>query len=508
MPGSLPAIETLFEEAPCGLMLARADGAIVMANTTICRWLGFPCEQLVGQRRMQDLLTVGGRVFHQTHWVPLLQMQGSVAEVKLDIRHADGQLLPMLLNAIRRPHDGGVFDEISFVVLKDRNLYERELLATRAKLAELNGRLSEADRRKDEFLATLAHELRNPLAPMRNVLQVLLQKDMPDPRMTWARDIMDRQVRHMTRLVDDLMEISRITQGKLRLRRERLDLTVAMQTAVDAVQPLMQASGHELTLTYPAAPIILLADATRLTQVILNLLNNAAKYTPRGGKVWLGAERQGGEAVITVRDSGIGIPAQHIPRLFEMFSQVEAARDRSQGGLGIGLALVRGLVELHGGKVTAASGGAEQGSEFTVRLPIQHVPESAADGPPAAPPPSPRRILVVEDNSDAAQSLGLLLEMEGHQVRLAYAGEQALEQGADFYPDIVILDIGLPDFDGYEAARRIRREPWGARVLLVALTGWGQEQDRQAATDAGFDRHLTKPLEPQQLEELLRHAPT
>src|SRR6516165_3656755 len=288
---------------------------------------------------------------------------------------------------------------------------------------------------------------------------------------------------------------------------ERVNLSRIVQNAVESCGPLIEAGRHELTLTTPPEPVEVEGDVVRLTQVVTNLLNNAAKYTPDGGHIWLTAERRGGEAVVSVRDTGIGIPAEHLPRLFEMFSQVASALERSQGGLGIGLALVRGLVEMHGGRVEARSGGVGRGSEFTVTLPVaeapmQATPEPGDDGEPTG-CRSKYRILVVDDNPDAADSLTMMLTMMGHDIQKAYDGLEAVQAAAKFRPDVVLLDIGLPQMNGYEAARHIRQQPWGRPMTLIAVTGWGQEEDRRRALEAGCDEHLSKPVDPAALEKLL-----
>jgi CheY-like chemotaxis protein len=318
---------------------------------------------------------------------------------------------------------------------------------------------------------------------------------------------MERQLGQLVRLVDDLLDISRITRGRIQLRKERVELAAAVQSSLEECRPLIEAQSHELTVTLPTDPISLEADPTRLAQVISNLLNNAAKYTEKGGHIWLTAERQGNEAVVSVRDTGIGIAAEHLPRLFEMFSQAAPALERSQGGLGIGLALVRGLVELHGGRVEARSAGLGKGSEFIVRLPVvdgsvRHEPQPPQEGDGVA-NGRKRRILLVDDNRDAADSLAVLLRMMGHEARSAYDGVEAVQAAATFRPEVVLLDIGLPKMNGYEAARHIRQQPWGKGMALVALTGWGQEQDKRRALEAGFDHHLTKPVDPVALSKLL-----
>jgi PAS domain S-box-containing protein len=386
---------------------------------------------------------------------------------------------------------------------------------TRRKQAEadrerLVGQLRDADRRKDEFLATLAHELRNPLAPLRNAVQVMKLAAGDPAAVAKAREMMERQLGQMVHLIDDLMDVSRITRGKLQLRRERVDLASVVRGAVEVSRPGIEASAHRLAVALPPEPVFLDADPTRLTQVLSNLLTNAAKYTERGGHIQLTAARHGGEVVVSVSDTGIGIAPEHLPRLFEMFSQVSSALDRSQGGLGIGLALVRGLVEMHGGSVEARSGGLGRGSEFVVRLPAADGPATGQGPPPGGgtvPARTGRRVLVTDDNRDAADSLAVMLRLGGHEVHTAYDGHAAVEAAARLRPDVAVLDIGMPGMTGYEVARRIRSEPWGRAVVLVALTGWGQEEDKRRATEAGFDRHLTKPVDPAALDGLLAATP-
>jgi PAS domain S-box-containing protein len=414
------------------------------------------------------------------------------------LKGGTGNVLGMLSTHFRTPHRPSERDE------RLLDLYARHAADLIERL-RFEQALQDADRRKDEFLATLAHELRNPLAPIRNAVELLRRSDGDSMLIEQARSVMERQIEQMVRLVDDLLDISRISQGKVRLRKEPVQLSAIVRSAVEAVLPLLEEQAHELTITVPPEPIHLDADPTRLAQVLSNLLNNAAKYTEKGGHIWLTARQQGREAVLSVRDTGIGIAAEHLPRLFEMFSQVAPALERSQGGLGIGLSLVKALVELHGGKVEARSGGIGKGSEFIVRLPIVDGPTPQARQGAAEKGPSARnfRILVVDDNRDAADSLAMVLSMAGHEVRTAYDGVEAVRTAANYRPDLVLLDIGLPKQNGYEAARQIRQEPWGKDMFLVALTGWGQEEDKRRATEAGFNHHLTKPIDPAVLEGLL-----
>ena len=377
----------------------------------------------------------------------------------------------------------------------------------RGEMAEILAALQEADRRKDEFLATLAHELRNPLAPIRNGLHILRLAGDHREIAEQARATMERQVQQMVRLIDDLLDLSRISLGKVELRRERVDLAAVVQSAVEISRPVIEQSGHELTLSLPPEPVPLEADVTRLAQVLANLLNNAAKYTERGGHIRLAVERRGGEVAVSVEDDGVGIPAPMLPRVFEMFTQVDRSLEKSQGGLGIGLSIVKRLVEMHGGTVEARSGGHGLGSEFVVHLPLPLLsplqPQAPGSEREEAGAPARRRVLVADDNADAAESLAMMLEIMGNEVRTANDGVEAVETAAAFRPDLILLDIGMPRLNGYDACRRIREQPWGGGIVIIALTGWGQDEDRRLSQEAGFDRHLVKPVEPAVLEQLL-----
>ncbi|MGX7002296.1 ATP-binding protein [Caballeronia sp. KNU42] len=514
----LNSIEDAYEQAPCGLVTTTIDGTIVRANATFCRWCGFAAFELINCRRIQDLLTVGGKVFHQTHWAPLLLMQRSVAEVKLDIRHSAGHKVPMLINAVRRGVGDAQFDDFAFVIVTDRDKYEQELLSTRMKAEEsLEARkqaelaLQAIDRRKDEFLATLAHELRNPLAPIQAVVELLKNKEFQDPQVLWSRGVLERQVGQIARLVDDLLEVSRVAEGKLELRRERVDLNAVIQQSIESSRGLIDASSHALTLNLPDKPIILDADPGRLTQVIQNLVNNAAKYTPTAGMIEVAAVRNGAEAKVTVRDNGIGIAAEHLPTIFGIFAQLGSGLSRAQGGLGIGLSLARALVERHGGTVEAASKGIGQGSEFVIRLPItldqiDHPSAQKTPTTPETPVGKRRRVLIIDDSEDAALSLAMLLEIDGHDVKTAHNGAAGMKLTRESPAEIILLDIGLPDISGYELAKQIRQHSDGREMLLIALTGWGQEQDKLDAAAAGFDLHLTKPVDYLKLLDILNRA--
>ena len=366
--------------------------------------------------------------------------------------------------------------------------------------------LREADRRKDEFLATLAHELRNPLAPIRNGLQIMRLAGGRPAVVEQARGMMERQVRQMVRLIDDLLDLSRISRGKVELRKERIDLAAVVRNAVETSRPLIEQAGHELTVTIPGEPIVIEADLVRLSQVFSNLLNNAAKYTDNGGRVWLNAERRDGTVVVSVRDNGVGIPAPMLPHVFEMFTQVNRSLERTRGGLGIGLSIVKRLVEMHGGTVEARSDGHGQGSELVVELPIlpgAPPQEEAREEGERTGETSRRRILVADDNEDSAASLAMMLEIMGHEVRTAADGLTAFEAASAYRPDAILLDIGMPRLNGYETCRLLREQPWGQGILLLALTGWGQDDDKRRSREAGFDHHLVKPIEPAMLQKLL-----
>ncbi len=375
-----------------------------------------------------------------------------------------------------------------------------------SELRRLNEELHAAGRRKDEFLATLAHELRNPLSPIRSGIEILRSPRATPTQAEWARDLILRQTEQMTRLVDDLLEASRITRGTVELRREVTDLLAAVRLALDAAAPQIEQARHRLELSMGAGPLWVNADPTRLVQVLVNLLNNAARYTPPGGVIALEVSGEGAQARIVVRDNGIGIEPQHLGSIFEMFSQVSPSLERGSGGLGIGLALARALVQMHGGSIAVESEGLGRGTGFIVTLPL--LPQDslpAAAMLPAMPEQSDgRRVLLADDNRDAAAAMAALLEMQGYDVRMAHDGEEALELATRFRPEAILLDIGMPRLNGYEVAQRLRGEPWAAQRLLVAISGWGQASDKARSREAGFDHHLTKPVNPTDLLRLLK----
>ena len=408
----------------------------------------------------------------------------------------------------------------------------RSLQSEIAERARAEKALKEADRHKDEFLAMLAHELRNPLAPIHNAIELMRMKPLDDPQLNWARDVIARQLTSLTRLVDDLLDVSRITRGKINLTRQVVELEGLISRAVETVHPLFDEHSHQLTLELPEPGVKVFGDPTRLTQAIANVLGNAAKYTDTGGQISLAATVRDADVEIRVRDNGIGIRPEMLPHVFELFTQLDRGDGRTQGGLGIGLALVQQLVQMHGGEVSAASDGPGKGSEFVIRLPLLRGENAPVEAPPpdlpeltVAEPATEvaatvtplvaasaarlaRRILIADDNNDALESLATLLQLSGHEVFTATNGGTALQSAERHLPEVALLDIGMPLLDGYEVAKRIRSQPWGQRITLVALTGWGQDSDRRRSREAGFDSHLVKPLDLETLTDLLARLPS
>jgi PAS domain S-box-containing protein len=439
---------------------------------------------------------------------PVARAAGYRAVVSTPLIGADGTRLGVAsthFSAVHRPNGQE---------LRRLDLYLRQAsdFVQRCQMEEVLRRsqeaLLEADHRKDEFLALLAHELRNPLAPIRYAIASVKNVPRTSAPRVHAEEVIERQVAHMSRLLDDLLDVSRITMGKFELKKEPTELNAVLDAAVEAARPSLDVKGHALSLDLPAQPVWLLADAVRLTQVFSNLLINAAKYTDAGGRIDMSASVDGGKVTVRVRDNGVGIAREILPRLFVPFFQGDALTWRAEGGLGVGLSLVRGLVTLHGGSIEAFSEGANKGSEFIVHLPASGTPPAqlvrtkpAAHEPPAAPA---LRVLLVDDNRDAADTCATLLELAGQDVRMSYSGRMALEVAEKFHPQLVVLDIGLPDLDGYEVARLIRAAEWGQDTVLVAVTGWGREDDKQRAFAAGFNHHLTKPIAGDDLLALLR----
>jgi len=377
-----------------------------------------------------------------------------------------------------------------------------ELERTVLELRESEEALREADRRKDEFLATLAHELRNPLAPIRSGLQLLQEHGVEEADHQKVRAMMERQVDQMVHLVEDLLDLSRVSRGVIELRQRPMDVQEAIRQAMEANRPLVEKKGHHLVVSLNASPIAVMADPTRLAQIFGNLLDNAGKYTDDGGTITISSTKVDDEVHVSIADSGIGIASEYLAKVFDMFGQVDRSSDRARGGLGIGLHIVQQLVAMHGGRIHATSQGLDTGSVFTVVLPISH-DQVKSDQGVKLPHADASRILIADDNVDAALSLSILLRKSGHTVEVANNGEQALERGAVFRPEVIILDIGMPGMDGYEACRRIRKEPWGANAVIIALTGWGQDKDVACSQEAGFDHHLVKPISASVLSAVL-----
>jgi PAS domain S-box-containing protein len=483
-------LRRVFELNPIGMVTGDADGRLFEANDAFLRIVGKTREQLHrGLVRWTDL-TPPEHLEADRHAVEQAHREGVSTVYEKEYLRPDGSRVPVMLATC-------LFDG------------QRELLAfvidiTERKRAE--EALRQSDRRKDEFLATLAHELRNPLAPLRNAAQLLGAPALRLDQLGWIQRLMDRQVSHMARLLDDLLDLARISQGKLQLKKERVSLAAIVDPAVEAARPLLDHKRHALAVALDGVAqgrLVLHADAVRLSQVLSNLLTNAAKYTDAGGRIELRAWCEGRELLLSVRDNGIGLPARSRSRIFEMFGQLESGAGRSEGGLGIGLALVAGIVELHGGRIAVDSAGPGQGSCFTVRLPLEEAPPAV---PPAAVDESLHaglKVLVADDNEDAAQTLALLLSFEGCEIQVALSGRDAVEAAGRWSPDAAVLDIGMPDLDGHAVARALRAQACGARMLLIALTGWGQDADRRKSAAAGFDHHLTKPVDIHQLLALL-----
>ncbi len=499
-------LETMFEGAPFGIFLVDADFRIRAVNP-------------VARPSFGDIPGgVEGRDFEEA--IRLIRERSYADDIVRIFRHtlATGEPYSTREYAVTRPGGAREYYEwrLEPITLPDgkRGLvsYFRDIsahVAARTAAEESREALKEADRRKDEFLATLAHELRTPLAPIHNALQILRLAGHDGAVARSVHDMMDRQVNHMVRLVDDLMEVSRITRGKIELRRQHVDLAAVIGSAVETTRPFIDAAGHMLTVDLGDEPLALDADPVRLAQVFSNVLNNAAKYTPNGGQITLRAHRRGASVVVSIRDNGAGIRAEVLPHVFDPFVQGDRSYSRSQGGLGIGLTLARNIVVLHDGSIEARSGGLGQGSELIVRLPLRQPEAAGAAVEPISPPTriAGRRILVVDDNVDAAESLGALLRCLGAQVTTVHDGTAALEALRTQGPAFALLDIGMPGMDGYELARRVRAEPRGAELTLIALTGWGNDEDRRRSREAGIDHHLVKPVDLHVLEELLAGGP-
>lgn len=499
-PRSIPALHLLaaiVESSDDAIISKNRDGIIQTWNAAAERMFGIAAADAVG--RHISIIIPHDRLAEEQAIMSKLLAGQRIEHFETVRRRADGSSISVSLTISPIKDDTGRIVAASKIA---RDISVR--LEAVARERELLTELEHANRRKDEFLATLSHELRTPLAAIRNA-EAVLNAALGEPDLARpALATMNRQIAQMTRLLDDLLDVSRITHDSLQLRQSRVDLAAVLGHAVDTVRPIFDQSGLRLSVELPDKPVYVLADSARLAQVFGNLLTNAAKYTPDGGRVVVAAERDGDDVTVSVTDTGIGIPPEMLGRVFELFTQVEGPYEREQGGLGIGLSLVKRLVEMHGGSVTAHSAGRGTGSRFVVRLPV-------LPGEAVTPQPSQsvgggvsavsRRILVVDDEPDSALTLAMLLQLRGHHADVAHDGAEALRQADAVEPDVVLLDIGLPGMDGYEVCRRLRERPRGRSMFIVALTGWGQEEDRRRTREAGFDLHLVKPVDP---EELLR----
>jgi PAS domain S-box-containing protein len=497
--GSEQRFEAFFEISSVGMCEAEPyTGKLLRINRRFCEMTGCSEAELLG-RSFSEIAPPEDRDSIAKDFVRLCR--GEIADYGVQTRYVrkdSGIVWVDVTVNVLRDASGEPFHVVAVVQdITERKRMEEEI-------AQYVEALKEADRCKDEFIATLAHELRNPLTPIRSCVQMFRLCAPGDRDFEWCRNLIEQQVAHMSRLVDDLLDISRITRNKLELKKEKIPLTQVLDGAVQSTRSVVEQRGHRLTVTTPPEPIEIVADTVRLTQVFVNLLHNAAKYTPQGGHIELTAEREGNVAVLRVKDNGIGLAPDKLPFIFGIFYQAERVYEQGQGGLGIGLTLVKRLVEMHGGTVEARSAGLNQGSEFIVRLPVS-LEESSPVPKKLQSPQSTisRRILVVDDYPNAAESLARLLRWMGHEAYTALDGLEGVEAAERLRPDVVLLDIGMPKLNGYEAAARIRAQSWGKQILLVALTGWGQAEDRQRTQAAGFDVHLVKPLDHAKLLSLL-----
>jgi len=482
-------LSRIFETNLLGLLYFGIDGHVFDANDELLRIIGYSREELREGKVDWSRMTPEEFKAQDHRAVQELRRTGVHAPIEKQYLRKDGSRVWILVGSAMIDVAMG----IGFVL---------DLSGVK----EAEDALREADRRKDEFLATLSHELRNPLAPIRSALELLKRSHSPEPTLQSATGIIDRQIHHMVRLVDDLLDVSRITLGQVNLRQENVSLNAVLNDAIETARPAIEAAEHRFTVNLPTQPLELAGDPTRLSQVFQNILNNAAKYTPPGGAIDLALEREGQHARVRIRDTGIGIPVELQTRIFELFTRAHPSEKMKTSGLGIGLSLAKKLVELHGGQIEVRSEGLGTGSEFVVTLPlaaashaVEATREAATSGESTA-----KRVLVVDDNRDAAESLGMLIEVMGSEVRVTFDGAKALEVAKEFAPDIVLLDIGMPGMDGYEVARRLRSSERGSEMTLVALTGWGQKEDKQIAFEAGFDKHFTKPIDPNALTELVQ----
>jgi two-component system CheB/CheR fusion protein len=497
---ALAQLAAIVESSDDAIISKNLQGVIQSWNAAAERLFGYTAEQAIG--RHVSFLFPPDRLDEEDHILARLHAGERVYHFDTVRVRSDGRPIHVSLTISPIRDETGRIIGASKIArdISDHKQAEERIYG-------LLAQHEEADRRKDEFLAMLAHELRNPLGTLHNVLELMKRENGNGGGTAALRETLERQLGQMERLVDDLLDVSRITRGKLEMRKESVELGSVISQCVETCRPLAESLRHELNVSLPAEPVDLYADRARLAQVFSNLLTNACKYTEPRGRICVTVERHGGEVMVCIQDTGVGIARDKLDSIFEMFSQLDRSLDRSRGGLGIGLALVRRLVEVHGGSVEARSDGPGQGSTFVVRLPVLlEPPPTGATPPPEAAASATRRILIVDDNHDAAQSLALLLELTGHETQAAHDGLQALEMAEQFRPHVVLLDIGLPKISGHEVCRRIRDEAWGKPMKLIALTGWGQDEDRRQSTEAGFDHHMVKPLDLPVLEKLLAQA--
>ena len=474
-------------------------GTITTFNPAAEKIFGYPAVEIIGQS-VNLLMPEPDRSRHDDyigHYLATGEARIIGRGREVLGRRKDGSVFPMDLAVTEFRIESRRFFTGIARDITDRKRLEQQLNQRLEQLAE-------ADVQKNDFLAMLAHELRNPLAPLRNALHLVRPGARPE-LIEQARSMMERQVEHMVRLVDDLLDLSRIVRNKIELRKEPVDLESAVTRAVETAQPVIDAHGHRLLISMPQGPVTVQGDLIRLSQVIANLLTNAAKYSDKPGRIWISVERKGGEGLLKVRDEGVGIEPALLPRIFDLFVQADHSLARAGGGMGMGLTLVKRLVEMHGGTVSVHSGGSGKGSEFVLRLPTAAAAQPDVQAAAALQPEGKgaRRILVVDDNVDAAESMALILKMSGYETQCAYDGPSALDAAQYYQPDVVVLDIGLPGMTGYEVAQKLREQPRFDKTPIIAVTGYGQEEDRRRSRQAGFDHHLTKPVSPEVLQSFL-----
>jgi PAS domain S-box-containing protein len=499
VPSPSQDFRTLVDNVPDIIGRLDREHCFIYVNPAAERSTGFAASSFLG-RRIDEVGLDAGAVARFREVLASVLETGRRAFHVFDYPTRDGVRAFEARLVPERDPEGGVASVL--VIVRDLTSLRRAQ-AARADSESAADRLADADRRKDEFLAVLGHELRNPLAPIRNAIEIL-RRSPADPRLVeWASEVMERQIQQLVRLVDDLLDVSRLSRGRVKLEKALVPLSEVLTRAVETGRPIVEARRHTLQVSLPPDPVTIDVDPARLAQAVGHLLHNAAKYTEEEGTIRLSARVEEEDLVLSVRDSGMGIPKESLPKIFDLFGQ--AGVERPQGGLGIGLTVVKRIVEMHGGSVAAESGGAGHGSEFRMRLPVVHGSEREPSPKPEESPRAggSRRVLVVEDDRDAAESLVMFLELTGYKVAAAHDGAEAVDVAKTFDPDVVLLDVGLPVLDGYEVARRLRDRPGGERLMLVALTGYGQEEDRRRSSAAGFDHHLVKPVDIDRLLELL-----